>query len=253
MDVFRGLLHDLAASEPNDGGAVHRALLDRADGWAVGPLVVGDQRLTGLPADVAVNVRVGGGAGGVAALARRAGHLHLVGVEAVLRDLDDLAGNAARVVAAAADLPAGVDVYVEIPAASGTVDAVEVVEAAGLLGRVSLTDARGDDGPGAQLSVLVEADLGFKVTGLGVDPFGPYGVVAVLMAVEALIDGADPGEADALLREVDDHRATVALTAWEAATAARVRRRLRGVDCTDVAATLDRLAAAGLLAGPDER
>ena len=76
----------------------------------------------------------GGGAGGVTALARRAGRLHLVAVETVLRDLDDLAGNAARVVAAAADLPPGVDVFVGFPAANGTVDAVEVVEAAGLLG-----------------------------------------------------------------------------------------------------------------------
>ena len=248
MDVFRGLLHDSPDAGPADDGAAHRALLDRTDGWAVGPLVVGDERLAGLGADVALSVVVGGGAGGVAALARRAGHLHLVGVEAVLRDLDDLAGNAARVVAAAADLPEGVEVYVGIPAAGGTVDAVEVVEAAGLLGRVSLDDARGA-GAGAQLSVLVEADLPFKVTGLGADPFGPYGVVALLMAVAVLVDGADPGEADALLREVDEHRATVALGAWDAATAARVRRRLRGVDCTDVAATLDRLADAGLVSG----
>lgn len=249
MDVFRGLLHDLPDAGPADGGATHPALLDRADGWAVGPLVVGDERLSGLPDDVAVSVRVGGGAGGVATLARRAGHLQLVGVETVLRDLDDLAGAAARVVAAAADLPAGVDVYVEIPAASGTVDAVEVVEAAGLLGRVSLADVRGTGGAGAQLSVLVEADLPFKVTGLGPDPFGPYGVVGVLMAVAVLVDGADPSEADALLHEVDEHRATVALGAWDEATAARVRRRLRGVDCADVAGTLDRLGAAGLLAG----
>ena len=247
MDVFRGLLHDRPDAGPAEGGAAHRALLDRADGWVVGPLVVGDERLTGLPDDVAVSVRVGGGAGGVATLARRVGHLRLVSVETVLRDLDDLAGNATRVVAAAADLPAGVEVYVEIPAGSGTVDAVEVVEAAGLLGRVSLGDARGTGGAAAQLSVLVEADLPFKVTGLGADAFGPHGVAAVLMAVEVLVDGAGPSEADALLREVDEHRAGAALGGWDAATTARVRRRLRGVDCADVAATLDRLGAAGLL------
>jgi hypothetical protein len=235
MDVFRGLLHHLPDAAAGEAAAAHRALLDRPDGWVVGPLVVPDERLTGLPDDVAVSVRVGGGAGGVAALARRAGPLHLVGVESVLRDLDDLAGNAARVVAAAADLPEGVDV---------------AVAAAGLLGRVSLAQAPGTGGAGAQLSVLVEADLPFKVTGLGTDPFGPYGVVAVLMAVAVLVDGADPREADALLREVDEHRATMALAAWDAATAGRVRRRLRGVDVVDVAATLDRLAEAGLL-GPD--
>ena len=248
MDVFRALLHD--PTGPNPDVAAHRALLDRADGWAVGPLVVGDERLGALDtsgAEVAVSVLTSSGAGSVAALARRSGHLRVVSVETVLRDLEDLAGNAARVVAAAGELPSGVDVYVGIPAGTGTVDAVEVVEAAGLLARVSLTDDPGPTGAGAQLSVLVEADLPFKATGLGADPFGPYGVVAVLMAVEALVDGAEPADADALLREVDEHRAGVALASWDAAAAARVRRRLRGLDCPDVAGTLDRLGEAGLI------
>lgn len=251
MDVFRTLLHDAPDEGQARDVAPHRALLDRPDGWAVGPLVVGDDRLAGLDAaagpGVELSVLTSSGAGGVAAVARRAGGLRLVGVETVLRDLADLAGNAARVVAAAAELPKGVEVFVGIPAAPGTVDAVEVVEAAGLLGRVALADARGAAGAGEQLSVLVEADLAFKATGLGADPFGLYGVVAVLMAVEALVDGADPADADALLNGVDEHRAGAALAAWDTAASERVRRRLRGVDCADVAATLDRLARAGLL------
>ena len=251
MDVFRGLLHD--SGDPGravDLGA-HRALLDRPDGWAVGPLVVGDERLSGLGeargSDVALSVLVGGGAGGVAALARRAGDLRLVAVETVLRDLDDPAGNATRVVAAAAGLPDGVEVFVGVPAAHGTVDAVEVLEAAGLLGRIDV--AGGGPGPrrAELLSVLVEADLPFKVTGLGADPFGASGAVTVLMAVEALIDGADPKDAEALLSGVDRHRAGVALASWDEAASARVRRRLRGVDCVDVASTLDQLDGAGLL------
>lgn len=247
MDVFRALLHDSADAGQVRDVAAHRALLDRADGWAVGPLVVGDARLAGFDADVAVSVLTGGGAGSLAALARRADDLRLVAAETVLRDLDDLGGNATRVVAAAAGLPDEVEVFVGIPAAPGTVDAVEVVEAAGLLARVALADTGGAAGAGEQLSMLVEADLPFKATGLGSDPFGPYGVVAVLMAVEALVDGADPRDADALLREVDEHRAGVALATWDQAASARVRRRLRGVDCVDVAATLDRLTGAGLL------
>ncbi len=251
MDVFRALLHDSPATGPAPDPAAHRALLDRPDGWVVGPLVVGDERLSGLAEDVAVSVLTSGGAGSVAALARRPHRLRLVAVETVLRDLDDLPGNAARVVTAAAELPDGVEVYVGVPVAAGTVEAVEVVEAAGLLGRVTLAQERGSLGGGAQLSVLVEADLPFKAGGLGPDPFGPYGVAALLMAVEALVDGADPEDADALLREVDEHRATVALAAWDAATTARVRRRLRGLDCADVATTLDRLAGAGLLSPAD--
>lgn len=243
MEVFRGLLHDASTRDARPDLGAHRALGDRPEAWTVGPLVVTDERLSGL-SGVPLSVRVGGGAGSVGALAGRLDGLDVVAVETVLRDLDDLPGNASRVVAAAAGLPEGVDVLVGIPAARGTVEAVEVVEAAGLLGRVDLS-AR--DGAGALLSVLVEADLPFKVTGLGDDPLEPYGLVALLMAVEALVDGADPDEADALLAHADRHHATAGLRGWDAATTARVRRRLRGADCADVPATLDRLGAAGLL------
>ncbi|GAA3570270.1 hypothetical protein GCM10022197_28350 [Microlunatus spumicola] len=253
MDVFRALLHDAPDPGSSPDPTAHRALLDRADGWTVGPLVVPDERLAGLGTagdlGVTLSVLIGGGAGGLTALARRAETLPLVSAETVLRDLDDLAGNAGRVAAAATGLGDGVEVYVGVPAARGAVEAVEVVEAAGLLGRVSLAEARGGTGAGAQLSVLVEADLPFKATGLGADPFGAYGLVALLMAVEALVDGADPRDADALLGGVDEQRATNALAAWDAATSARVRRRLHGVDCADVAGTLERLGAAGLLGG----
>ncbi len=249
-EVFRRLLHDTG-----DPGA-HRALLERPDGWTVGLLVVGDERLAGLDGDVALSVLASGGAGGLAALTRRVADLRLVAVETVLRDLDDLAGNATRVVAAADALTRehdGLDVFVGLPQAPGLVGAVEVVEAAGLLGRIDLAGpaAAGESGPaGAELlSVLVEADLAFKVSGLGTDPLGPYGVVAVLMAVEALVDGADSADADELLARPDPGRSRSALTGWDAAQQARVARRLRGVDCTDAAATLDALTAAELLSG----
>ncbi|MGI3786320.1 MAG: hypothetical protein ACRYG2_36715 [Janthinobacterium lividum] len=253
MDVFRALLHDSAGPGQVRDVPAHRALLDSAHGWVVGPLVVDDERLAGFDAaaDVPLDVRVGGGAGGIAALARRAGGLRLVAAETLLRDLDDLAGNATRVVAAAAELPEGVDVFVGLPGTPGTVGAVEVVEAAGLLARIDLSGAGAVPRPAELLSVLVEADLEFKATGLGTEPFGPYGVVAVLMAVEALVDGAEPKDAEALLAEVDEHRAGIALSAWDTSTADRVRRRLRGVDCVDVVATLERLAGAGLLSLPD--
>lgn len=248
MEVFRGLLHHAPGTAAPPDTEAHRVLLDAPLGWAVGPLVVGDQRLAGLGGDVALSVLTSGGAGGVAALTRRTADLSLAGVETVLRDLDDLPGNADRVVAAAAGLPDGVEVFVGIPAASGTVEAVEVVEAAGLLGRVEVASGSRSTAS-EQLSVLVEADLPFKVTGLAPDPLGPYGVVALLMALEALVDGADPTDAEALLSDVDPSRAVAALHGWDAATSGRVRRRLRGADCTDLARTLDRLADAGLLSG----
>ena len=242
MEVFRHLLHDTSGPD----ASVHRTAAAREDGWAVGPLVVADDRLSGLAGDVDLSVVVGGGAGGLTALARRAGDLRVVAAETVLRDLDDLAGNAARVVAAREALPEEVAVHVGVPAGRGFVEAVEVVEAAGLLGRVDLAAAR-TGSVAEELSVLVEADLPFKVAGAGADALGPYGVVALLMAVEALVDGADPDEAEALLAQAGEHRATAALRGWDEATQARVRRRLRGVDSPDVAATLDALSRVRIL------
>src|SRR4051812_40432592 len=124
MDVFRGLLHDASRPGGQPDAAAHRALLARAEGWAVGPLVVGDERLSALGGDVGVSVLTSGGAGSVAVLARRTSDVRLVAVETVLRDLGDLAGNASRVVAAAHDLPDAVAVFVGIPPGPGSVDAV---------------------------------------------------------------------------------------------------------------------------------
>ena len=254
--MFTGLLHD--APETLDLEA-HRALGRDAYGWVVGPLVVPDDRLANLGADpdaaeMAISVLLGTGAGGLLALGRRRTGARLAAVETVLRDLDDLAGNAARVVSAAESLPEGVDVYVGCPGLPGMLEAVETIEAASLLGRVDLSPvAVGAPrySPAEQLSLLVEADLPFKVAGTSPDAFGANGVGAVLTAVEALIDGADPDEAAALLAAPDPARVLGALARWDAATQSRVQRRLRGVDCPDLAATLGSLVRAGLLEPSD--
>ena len=62
--------------------------------------------------------------------------VRVVAVESALRDLDDLAGNAARVASAAGELDESIAVFVEIPYAPGWERAVEEVEAAGLLGKI---------------------------------------------------------------------------------------------------------------------
>lgn len=249
MEVFTGLLHD-APARPDV--AAHRTLGQGPYGWAVGPLVIGDDRLNAVAddgAEIEVSVLTGTGAGGLVALGRRRTGLRVVAAETVLRDLDDLATNAARVVSAAAGLPEGVDVYVGIPGAPGLVEAVETVEAAGLLGRVDLAAEPPPHGstPAEVMSVLVEADLPFKVCGLRGDAFGPYGVASVLMAVEALVDGAEADEAQALLAGEDAARMRGGLARWDAAAGSRVRRRLRGVDCADLAGTLESLGGTGLL------
>lgn len=247
MEVFTGLLHDASADL-----TAHRARRQQPYARAVGPVVVAEDRLSALGdagGEVAVSVRSGTGAGGLLALARRRPGVRVVAVETVLRDLADLAQNAARVVAAAHTLPDGIEVYVEIPGSAGFVEAVETVEAGGLFGRVDL--AAGPAGPGSsaaeRLSVLVEADLPCKVTGLTPTTFGHHGIAAVLMAVEALVDGADADEATALLAATDPSRMRAGLAGWDTVTQSRVRRRLRGVDCLDLSRALDELGGAGLL------
>jgi hypothetical protein len=126
---WRGLVDDAAIFPPGDAplqeaAAAHVAR--RSEWWAdlVASFVVRDTDLPllrGTPARLSVVVT--GGAGqlaGPAGLCARLG-LELAGLEIALRDLDDLPGNARRVVAAvdaarmAGDLDDSVPVYVELP------------------------------------------------------------------------------------------------------------------------------------------
>src|SRR3954451_6745854 len=171
--LFVGLVDD-AAMFPPGSAEVEEALAAHWDyrrSWfasMVGPLVVSDQKLAQLgravqryddPADPAdpsgpgaedldVSVVITSGAGGLVSLAgRRLTGLRLRAVESALRDVDDLAGEATRVVAAAGELDATVHVFVELPYAQGWERAVEVVEAAGLSGKLRTGGPAPDDAP----------------------------------------------------------------------------------------------------------
>jgi hypothetical protein len=147
--VFERLVDDAAMFPPGNAEVVDAVRAHRTyrRAWfspLIGPLVVSDRRLAEVgraartdeldeeEEELAVSVVNTGGAGGIASLAGRTlPGVHLVAVESALRDLDDLAGNAARVVAAALELDDAVQVYVEFPYAPGWERAVEEVEAAG--------------------------------------------------------------------------------------------------------------------------
>lgn len=236
------LLTDGLTNSPDDVVASHRRIVrdDHAD--LFGPLVVRDEQLVtlGRHSDVddptKVTVRVAGGAGGLVALARRqVPGVRVVAVQTVLRDLDGLAENAARVVSAAAGLDPDVSVFVGLPRAPGWVAAVEVVEAAGLRGMLGPESGEPTDTAELveQLSVLIEADLPFTVAG----PFdGAWprpgtrrAYLPLLMAVEALIDGANAAEAEALLGLTDLHRIQAGLGGWDDSTQQRVRRRIQSL------------------------
>ncbi len=261
--MFDRLIDDagLAAAEPDvdtiDVLRAHRSLRAGPTAAPLGPLIVPDRRLAELAraaGEEAVEVVVvnTGGAGGLVALAgRTVPGVEVVAVQSALRDLDDLAGNAARVVSAAGELDDGVTVFVEIPYAPGWVRAVEEVEAAGLSGAVRIGGI--DAGRLAeQLSVLVEADLPFAIVD-GPDRAlssaeGP-GFVPLMLALEALIDGAAAGDAAELLTLVAPDRVRAAVGSWDGAAGGRIRRRLRSITSRDAAGAVEDLRALGL-AGP---
>lgn len=279
--LFAGLVDDAAMFPPGNAPVAEAvaAHLEHRQAWyagMIGPLVVPDTALRQAQGAFAqaqgafaqaqgagdVSVINTGGAGGLLALARRdLPGVRVVAVESALRDLDDLAGNAARVASAAGELDESVQVFVEVPYAPGWERAVAEVEAAGLLGKIR-TGSPDNSGTPAyaqlaeQLGVLVEADLPFKATaGLhhaqpvaGPDPDRPtqQGFLNVLAAVDALVEGASVAEAAAALRLTDPAR----IGAWDEATVARVRRRFRSFGCCGVLDPVRDLVALGLVVDP---
>jgi hypothetical protein len=267
------LFHRLLEDRPAPASSAHAAVrshLEHRSSWygpCTGPLVLTDTLLAAagraVPvehsasgAGLEVTVVTSGGAGGLSALAGRdVPGLRIVAAESELRDLDDLAGNAGRVAAAAGELDE-VAVRVTLPDAPGWVRAVEVVEAAGLSANVRAgADAWSDRSAARRLaerlSVLVEADLAFSLTAAeGVELPRPGQAVAVVaMLVEALVDGAEPEEAAELLLLTDATRIRAGLERWNDATATRVRRRWLAVGCSP-RPTVDDLVGLGLITAP---
>ena len=124
-DLFAGLIDDAAMFPPGNASAA-AAITGHADcrrSWfapLIGPLVVrdadlalvGDARraVAGHDAEpLAVSVVTSRGAGGLISLGgTHVDGIRIVAAESALRDLDDLVGNAVRVVTAAAEaLPGG--------------------------------------------------------------------------------------------------------------------------------------------------
>ena len=241
MTLFDRLVHDAARL----GGAPAAALTGPRVGW-LGPAVVRDDQLGALgraqPRGETWDLSVvnTGGAGGLLGLGRRTqAALRVVAVESALRDLDDLAGNTARIAAAARDLPGDPDVFVQIPSAWGWQRAVQAVEAEGLSAKIDA--AAGLDAIGDLLAACVEADLPFKVSGLPVS-----GLLPLLVVVAALIDDANPREATRA-GSLPQPELAATVREWDASAQARVRRRLTGCDSPDVPATGTLLHSLGLL------
>jgi hypothetical protein len=253
MGLFRGLLCDAHLSRPDASPAQPAARFKdpgpRVNTEIFGPPVVDDRRLAELDRlldgdPLSVTVLNSSGAGGLVSLARRSfDHLEPVGVETMLRDRDDPVGNAGRVAVAARELDPDVTVYVGVPADLDQQFVAEEIEAGGLSAWMI-----GDDPAriAERISSCVELDLPFRTrcglaTAIGVDS-DANALLAVVLAIDRLIDGADVAEAARELRgPAEDEIAAV--RDWDEARILRVRRRIVGFDTHDpyaLAAHLDR-------------
>jgi hypothetical protein len=248
IELFESLFDDerlVSLPEPRVAAAVadHLALREAYQSL-LATLVVPDRQLAEvarhIPAaiTVPVSILISGGAGGLIALARRdLRGVAVVSAEPALRDFDDLPGSAARIVSAASELESDNAVFVELPYAPGWLPAVELLESAGLYGKIA-ADLAEPQQTAEQLSILIEADLPFKIT----SRFSS-GWLSVLTAVDALIDGASIDDAAEIMRSDDTGQIGADISGWDQATQSRVRHRVRRLGTDQVLEVIKDCAA----------
>ena len=224
-DWWSGLL-DLAA--PGPGAADTNDVAARAA--TVGSLVVPDTALpTVEPGGTPLTVVVTGGAGQVAGPARLASRRGLgpAALRVVLRDLDDLRGNARRVVAAVeaarAEGALDEDVVVQV-GLPGTEPGADWLGAADEVAALELALALPcQDAPPATVAAWLDAALDRETPVYATG--GP--AVALLAAVRRCLDGEGPTEVARVLTAAPAD----AVAGLDAATLARTRRWLPRVGC----------------------
>jgi len=223
--ILTGLVDDAAIFPPGNSPLAEavEAFAARRDEWyagLVGAFVVSDHKLpevarAGLP----VSVVITGGAGAIAGVARLAGKAGtpLAGLEIALRDLDDLAGNARRVVAAvdAARADGTLDddtpIYVELPHAGSTASwlaAADAVAESGLRLKFRTGGLEAELFPhphalASWIDAALDRETPFKCTaGLHhavahTDPetgFEHHGFLNVLVATRTALDGGSAAD-----------------------------------------------------------
>jgi hypothetical protein len=275
-EAWSGLVDDAAVFPPGDAPLPDAvaAYQSRRDEWyadLVGPLVVKDTDLPDVPAEVPVSVVLTGGAGavaGVATLAAKHGHI-LVGLESAVRDLDDLAGNVRRIIAAvdaARDEGHLADtlVYVELPQTDPTPDwltAADEVAAGehrlklrtgGVEAHLFPTAAT----VAAWVDAALDRETPFKCTaGLHhavrhrdhETGFEHLGFLNVLLATRVAFDGGSTAEVAQVL---DDHYANDLVAMARQSDLAGARRWFTSYGSCSVSEPLEELVGLGLLEPP---
>ncbi len=225
-ETWHGFVDDAAIFPPGEA-PLHEATAayaarPAADAEYVGSFVLRD---TDLPLvrgfDAPLAVVVTGGAGqlaGPVGLSARLG-LRLSGLEVALRDLDDLAGNARRVVAALDALDDDVPVHVELPVVEPSASwmaAADEIAGAELALKLRTGGLTADAFPAPEvlaacIDAALDRELRFKCTaGLhralrhtADDGFTHHGFVNVLLATGRAFDGAGRDEVTATLAATD--------------------------------------------------
>lgn len=282
-EAWRGLVDDAAMFPPGSTPlpqAVREHREHRAAWYAdlVGPLVVKDTDLSEVrDAAGAISLLVTGGAGsilGPLSMCHRAG-IEVAAVEAALRDLDDLPGNARRVLAAvdqARDegvLDDEVPVHLELPQSEtthGWLAAADVAAEAGLplkfrTGGVEAHNFCTPETLAAWIDAALDRESPFKCTaGLHraashTDPdtgFTHHGFLGVLLATRMCFDGEPREDVVRLLAEGDPAALVAQVTEYGEDTLARTRRWFRSFGTCSVTEPLEELVALDLVPTPEE-
>lgn len=272
--VWAGLIDDAAIFPPGDAplheaSAAHVARRDAPYADLVGSFVVRDTDIPLLRGTTArLSVVVTGGAGqvaGPAGLCRKLG-ISLAGLEIALRDLDDLAGNARRVIAAvdAARSEGLLDettpVYVELPHVGSTASwlgAADVVAEHELrlkfrTGGLEVPAFPHTHALARWIDAALDRETAFKCTaGLhravrhtSDEGFEQHGFLNVLMATRLAFDGSPLAE----VAETLERRDGAALAdAAKTADLAGARRWFTSFGSCSVNEPLEDLIALGLL------
>lgn len=276
--TWSGFFDDAAVFPPGNAELPEavQSFRDRRHEWyadLVASLVVTDERVPAVSAaEIPLSIVVTGGAGAVAGalrLASRAGN-PVAGLEIALRDLDDLAGNARRVVAAvdAARTDGVLDdetpVFVELPAGDvtyGWAAAADEVAAAELRLKFRTGGVEAHLFPRAEqvaswIDAALDRELAFKCTaGLHNavrhrDPdtgFEHHGFLNVLVATAEADSGLAAADLVETLEEADDQQLVGLAREFDLTKA---RRWFTGVGSCSILEPVADLTDLGLLERP---
>ena len=223
--AWTAIIDDAAIFPPGDAplpeaAAAYAARTVEDGAELVGSFVLRDTDLPQLRPPVApVSIVCTGGAGQLAGPSTwvRRKNVAIAGMEIAVRDLDDLAGNVRRIVAATDDLETEWPIFVELPQTDpdhGWLAAADVAAEAGLrlkfrTGGLEASAFPSSSVLAAWIDAALDRETQFKCTaGLhralrhtGDDGFEHHGFLNVLAATQRAFDGASRDEVVAVLED----------------------------------------------------